>query len=113
MSQLYLQFLQLSQAVETQNTAVRNIDSNALLLLEEITVQNLDGKTLTVTQAMALKKLASPATLHRKIDALREAGLIEQIFVGKNRRKKYLVPTKDTHAYFAKLSKAIMSAVNS
>ena len=77
------------------------------------TSQHLAEKPLSVTHAMALKKLASPATLHRKIDALREAGLIEQIFVGKNRRTKYLVPTKDTHAYFAKLSKAIMSAVNS
>ena len=113
MSQLYLQFLRLAQVVETQNTAVRNIDSNGLLLLNEIALQHFAGKTLSVTQAMALKKLASPATLHRKIDALREAGLIEQIFVGKNRRTKYLVPTKDTHAYFAKLSKAIMSAVNS
>ena len=113
MSQLYLRFLRLAQVVETQNTSVSDIDSNALLLLNEIALQHLAEKPLSVTQAMALKKLASPATLHRKIDALREAGLIEQIFVGKNRRTKYLVPTKDTHAYFAKLSKAIMSAVNS
>ena len=113
MSQLYLRFLRLAQVVETQNTSVSDIDSNALLLLNEIALQHFAGKTLSVTQAMALKKLASPATLHRKIDALREAGLIEQIFVGKNRRTKYLVPTKDTHAYFAKLSKAIMNAVDS
>ena len=113
MSQLYLRFLRLAQVVETQNTAVINIDSNGLLLLNEIALQHFAGKTLSVTQAMALKKLASPATLHRKLDELREAGLIEQIFVGKNRRTKYLVPTKDTHAYFAKLSKAIMNAVDS
>ena len=113
MSQLYLRFLRLAQVVETQNTAVRNIDSNALLLLEEITVQNLDGKTLTVTQAMALKKLASPATLHRKIDALREAGLIDQVFEGKNRRTKFLKPTKIADSYFEMMSKAITSAVNS
>ena len=113
MSQLYLRFLRLAQVVETQNTSVSDIDSNALLLLNEITLQHLAEKPLSVTQAMALKKLASPATLHRKLDELREAGLIEQIFVGKNRRTKYLVPTKDAHSYFAKLSKAIMSAVNS
>ena len=113
MSQLYLRFLRLAQVVETQNTSVRDIDSNALLLLNEIALQHLADKPLSVTHAMALKKLASPATLHRKLDELREAGLIEQIFVGKNRRTKYLVPTKDAHSYFAKLSKAIMSAVNS
>ena len=64
MSQIYLQFLRLAQVVETQNTAVRNIDSNGLLLLNEIALQHLAGKTLSVMQAMALKKLASPATLH-------------------------------------------------
>ena len=113
MSQLYLQFLQLSQAVETQNTAVRNIDSNGLLLLNEIALQHLAGKTLSVTQAMALKKLASPATLHRKIDALREAGLIESVFEGMNRRTKFLKPTKVADSYFGMMSKAITSAVNS
>ena len=113
MSQLYLHFLRLAQVVEAQNTAVKKIDSNALLLLNEIAVQHVAAKTLTVLQAMALKKIASPVTLHRKIDELREAGLIDQVFEGKNRRTKYLVPTKDAHAYFAKLSKAITSAVNS
>jgi DNA-binding MarR family transcriptional regulator len=44
---------------------------------------------------------------------LRKAGLIQQIFEGKNRRTKYLVPTKAADAYFAKMSKAITSAVNS
>jgi len=44
---------------------------------------------------------------------LREAGLIEQVFEGKNRRTKYLVPTKEADTYFSKMSKAITSAVNS
>ena len=113
MSQIYFRFLRLAQVVQAQNTAVRNIDSNALLLLEEITVQNLDGKTLTVTQAMVLKKIASPATLHRKLDELREAGLIESVFEGMNRRTKYLKPTKVADSYFGMMSKAITSAVNS
>ena len=111
MSQLYLRFLRLAQVVETQNTAVINIDSNALLLLNEIALQHLAEKPLSVTHAMALKKLASPATLHRKLDELREAGLVDQVFEGKNRRTKFLVPTKLADAYFAKMSKAISSAV--
>jgi len=41
-----------------------------------------------------------------------EGGLIKQTFEGKNRRTKYLVPTKAADAYFAKMSKAITSAVN-
>ena len=43
---------------------------------------------------MTLNNIVSPATLHRKLDELREGGLIEQSFEGKNRRTKYLVPTK-------------------
>ena len=113
MSKLYLRFLRIARAVEIQNTPIKNIDSTALLLLNEIAVQHLDGKNITVTQAMLLSNIASPATVHRKLDELREAGLIEQVFEGKNRRTKYLVPTKEADSYFAKMSKAITSAVNS
>ena len=61
---------------------------------------------------MLLSNIASPATIHRKLNELIEAGLIEQVFEGKNRRTKYLVPTKEADAYFAKMSKAMTSAVN-
>jgi hypothetical protein len=113
MSKLYLRFLRIARAVEIENTPVKNIDSTALLLLNEIAVQHLDGKNITVTEAMLLSSIASPATVHRKLDELREAGLVEQVFEGKNRRTKYLVPTKEADSYFAKMSKAITNAVNS
>ena len=113
MSQLYLRFLRIAREVDVQKTPVKNIDSSALLLLNEIAVQHLDGKNITVTQAMLLSKIASPATVHRKLDELRAAGLIEQLFEGKNRRTKYLVPTKEADSYFAKMSKAITNAVDS
>ena len=113
MSQLYLRFLRIARGVDIQNIQVKKIDSTALLLLNEIAVQHYDGKNITVTQAMLLSNIASPATVHRKLDELREAGLIEQVFEGKNRRTKYLVPTKEADSYFAKMSKAITSAVNS
>jgi DNA-binding transcriptional ArsR family regulator len=113
MSQLYLRFLRIAREVDIQKTPVKNIDSTALRLLNEIAVQHLDGKNITVTQAMLLSNIASPATIHRKIDELRAAGLTEQVFEGKNRRTKYLVPTKEADSYFAKMSKAITNAVDS
>jgi hypothetical protein len=113
MSRLYLRFLHIAREVDIQKTPVKNIDSTALLLLNEIAVQHHEGKNITVTQAMLLSNIASPATVHRKLDELREAGLIEQVFEGKNRRTKYLVPTKEADSYFAKMSKAITNAVNS
>ena len=113
MGKLYLRFLRIARDVDVQKTPVKNIDSTALLLLNEIAVQHHEGKNITVTQAMLLSNIASPATVHRKLDELREAGLIEQVFEGKNRRTKYLVPTKEADSYFAKMSKAITSAINS
>ncbi len=108
-----MRFLRIARDVDVQKTPVKNIDSTALLLLNEIAVQHHEGKNITVTQAMLLSNIASPATVHRKLDELREAGLIEQVFEGKNRRTKYLVPTKEADSYFAKMSKAITNAVNS
>jgi len=113
MGKLYLRFLRIARDVDVQKTPVKNIDSTALLLLNEIAVQHHEGKNITVTQAMLLSNIASPATVHRKLDELREAGLIEQVFEGKNRRTKYLVPTKEADSFFAKMSKAITNAVNS
>ena len=113
MSNVYLRYLRIARAIDILKKNSNSIDSTALQLLNEIAVQHFDGKTLTVSQAIALNKIASPATLHRKLDELREAGLIEQSFEGKNRRTKYLVPTKEADSYFSKMSKAITSAVNS
>ena len=84
-----------------------------MLLLNEIALCHIDGKTMTVTQAMSLVNIASSTTIHRKLDELREAGLIEQVIEGKNRRTKFLVPTKTANAYFDMMSKAITNAVNS
>ena len=113
MSQLYLRFLRIARGVDIQNIQVKKIDSTALLLLNEIAVQHYDGKNITVTQAMLLTKIASPATVHRKLNKLIEVSLIEQVFEGKNRRTKYLIPTKEAESYFAKMSKAITNAVDS
>jgi hypothetical protein len=94
-------------------SSLQAIDATAMLLLNEIAVRNLEGKTITVTEVMTISTIASPATIHRKLDELREAGLIEQIFEGNNRRTKYLVPTKTANTYFDKMASAITTAVNS
>ena len=111
MSKVYLRYLRIALAVDIFNNNIDSIDSTALELLNQIAVHHFEDNALTVSQCLALKKIASPATIHRKLDELREAGLIEQIFKNKDRRTKYLVPTKLADAYFAKLSKAITSAV--
>jgi DNA-binding MarR family transcriptional regulator len=104
MNNLYLRFLQISRALSLQKSAANNIDPTATLLLNEVALRDIDGKTMTVTEAMSLAYIASPATIHRKLDELIEAGLIDQVFEGKNRRTKFLIPTKTANAYFDMLS---------
>lgn len=112
MSNLYLRFLRIARALNQNKTTIKAMDATTMLLLNEIAIQHFDGKDLTVTEAMNLSQIASPATIHRKLDELRELGFIEQIFEGANRRTKFLVPTKLANAYFEKMSEAMTNAVN-
>ena len=112
MNKQYLRFLRLARALNQNKSIVKDVDATAMLLLNEIAIQHLDDKPMTVTEAMLLSNVASPATIHRKLDELRELGLIEQSFEGKNRRTKYLVPTKLANTYFDKMSEAMTGAIN-
>ena len=111
MRETYLRFLSLAQALD--GASVPTVDETGRHLLQLIALRHAQGNALTVTDAMAMSAVASPATIHRKLDALREAGLIDQTFEGKNRRTKYLVPTAVADAYFAKLGQVMSDAVAS
>jgi DNA-binding MarR family transcriptional regulator len=111
MKEIYLRFIALAHALEGTTAAVSTVDVTAKQLLNVIASNHAQDKTLTVTDAMALTSIASPATIHRKLDDLREAGLIEQSFVGNNRRTKHLTPTKAAEKYFANLGEAIKQSI--
>ncbi|WP_310610167.1 hypothetical protein [Limnohabitans sp.] len=103
MKEIYLRFLALANVMDGKSVQLSAIDETAKQLLNVIASHHAQGKPMTVTQAMALSSLASQATIHRKLDDLREVGLIEQVFEGKNRRTKYLVPTNSANEYFSNL----------
>ncbi len=107
---IYLRFLNLIHALEGhENAPVMDLDAKRIL--EIIAVRHAENKPLTVTDAMAMQHVASPATIHRKLDQLRELGMIETQYEGKNRRTKYLVPTHTAHDYFEQAGKAMEHAV--
>jgi len=108
--QIYLRFLNLIQALEVE-AQTPAMDLDAKKLLELIAVHHAQDKPLTVTEAMALNTIASPATIHRKLDQLRELGMIDTVFEGKNRRTKYLVPTEASHKYFENIGKVMQAAL--
>jgi Fe2+ or Zn2+ uptake regulation protein len=107
--QIYLRFLNLIHALDGGDQAPA-MDLDAKKLLEVIFVRFAEQKALTVTEAMSLNNIASPATIHRKLDQLRELGMIDTVFEGKNRRTKYLVPTQAAHAYFDQIGQAMRQA---
>ena len=110
--QIYMRCLNLLHALEGGEHAP-SMDLDAKKLLEFIAMRHEQQKPLTVTDAMALATIASPATIHRKLDQLRELGMIDTVFEGKNRRTKYLVPTKAASDYFANMGKAVQQAIAS
>lgn len=105
----YMRFINLTHAVTSQWEGA-GIDLLSLRLLEAIAIAHSEGAALTVTDAMTLNAIASPATMHRKLTNLLDAKLIEQVFEGKNRRTKYLVPTAQASKYFEQLGKALILA---
>lgn len=107
---VYLRFLTLLHNIEGKGE-FHSLDLNAKKLLETIAVQHFQGKSLTVTEAMTMSHIASPATIHRKLNTLREIGMIETLHEGTNRRTKFLVPTSQANRYFEEHSKTMHQAV--
>jgi DNA-binding MarR family transcriptional regulator len=106
---IYLRFLSLLHTIEGKGE-LPQLDLDAKKLLEVIAVRHTQGQPLTVSDAMALTHVASPATIHRKLDLLREIGMIETQFEGSNRRTKYLRPTTQAEKYFATVGEVMHQA---
>jgi len=106
---VYLRFLSLLHAIEGKGE-IPNLDLDAKRLLEVIGVRHSQGKPLTVSDAMAMTHIASPATIHRKLDLLRDIGMIDSYFEGTNRRTKYLCPTPQAEKYFNQVGEVMHKA---
>ena len=113
MPNVYLKFLQNIAALEPIQLKYKDLSPTAILLLNEIAVEDFEDQPLTVTQAMGFNALGSPANLHRKLDELLDAGMISFLYNGNNRRTKYITLTQAAFDYFQTKSKAMVQAVNS
>jgi predicted transcriptional regulator len=111
MAHVFLKFLQNIASLEPIQLKHKDLSPTAILLLNEIAVKDFEEQPLTVTQAIGFNALGSSANLHRKLDELRETGMIEFRSIGKNRRTKYLYITKVAFDYFQIKSKAMVQAV--
>ena len=102
MRHIYLRFLNLMEALDTLG-----VDGSCRRLLEIIAIAHTNGQPLTVSQAMKLHQLASPATIHRKLQQLIDAGLVQQSAFALNRRTKLLAPTAKADHYFRQVGRLI------
>ena len=106
----YVRFLELIQTIEGRG-ALSEMDLDAKKLLEVIVVSDSKGKTLTVTDTMQMSHIASPATIHRKLETLRQLGFIANEYVGENRRTKYLKPTSAATKYFEQVGSVMQKVL--
>lgn len=111
MKSIYLSFLALVDALQGEVSEMSTIDLEAKRLLEVIAIQHNNNEPLKVMDAMRLDSIASPATIHRKLQQLEKAGLITMVHMGTNRRKKYLIPTPAAQTFFEQASKAMTQAM--
>ena len=102
----YMKFLKSRHEIDDELV----IAADERELLEVIAVNAYQGKPLTVMGLMGMVHLASPATLHRKMDNLITLNLIALHYEGKNRRTKYVKLTTNAYDYFDKAGAALEKA---
>ena len=102
-AQAYLRLVKVVLSLESQ-APFKDLDQASIKLLEVIALGELEGAPLQVSKAMELKLIASPASIHRKLEALRAQGLIDHVYIEGNWRTKFLKPTELALAHYAKIS---------
>lgn len=112
MKDIYFNFLKLRQKLDQTALTYAMLDEISCKLLEIIAAEHQQGQTMTVTDVMLTRRIASPSTIHRKLIGLLDTGWIEQVFEGRNRRTKYLVPTAAANEYFAQLDLLMTHAID-
>jgi DNA-binding MarR family transcriptional regulator len=110
LAQAYLRFLQLAQAIDG-HPDLPQLDANERALLEALALDWHNGTPMTVMQAMALKHLGSPATLHRRISRLRKLGMIEPLEDEHDTRIKRLMLTATARSYFEQMGETLRTAI--
>lgn len=113
MPNFYVNFLSAAHLFESSTNPVCKLNEKEKHLLQCIALRSEEGKCMTVTEAMSLSNVASPATIHRKLKNLLSLGFVSHKTHGPNRKTKYLVPTKFTDKYYASLGVAMCESMSS
>ncbi|WP_181360717.1 hypothetical protein [Variovorax sp. WS11] len=99
----YLQFVRLARALRD----IPLMDAMEERILNGLAAKWAAGESVRVLEAMDLDVASSPTTVHRRLRSLREKGLVTFADDHGDSRIKYIVPTAQARAYFAKLRQVI------
>ena len=108
---LYFDFLlrcEQQQALINQSSG--HISSKLTVMFLVLATRHANGQAMTVSEAMLQPEMASSAALHKRIDDLREAGMICVVFKGSDRRTKFLAPTDKGQRYLQLMGNLLQAA---
>ena len=107
----YFQFLKIIQLAKSSHT-ITELTPNEIQLLQEIALSHFEGQAFTVKQALKLKDLGSPATLHKRIQHLRKGGFLRTEKKDTDHRTKHLIATPLAILQFEFLGLAMQKAID-
>jgi len=103
---LFFRFQQIVQSLRTL-PHLKDLTPEHEALLNLVGAHWHAGETLSVRQAMRNEHLGSPATIHKRLQQLRSAGLIDLRTSDQDSRKRMIVPTAEAIGFFSGQAKAI------
>jgi len=105
---IYFRFLNLVRSIE-ELPDFPKLDATENELLNVVATQWKKGERLLVSDAIAMRQIGSPATLHARLKQLRDKEMINYV-IETDGRKKYIEPTDVALKYFAQISDCMVQA---
>ena len=107
---VYLRFLQLSQAIRGL-PALPPLDALEDRILGWVARSAREGERLSVRDMMARDEFGAPATIHARLKSMREKGWIV-LADTEDARRKQVALTEAALKHFAQLSRCLVKAAN-
>lgn len=105
----FMRYLDQALLIEA-HAPLTQLDAVERQLLEIIVSRWSQGQTMTVREVMDLQRIGSPATMHRKLAHLRQAGFVQALVDEDDTRIKHLHPGEPALAYFSAMGSALQEA---
>ena len=100
----YCEFLRQRNEIGRTHLS-KKLDMECLQLLDLIVIAMHEKRELSVSDALALQEVGSPATIHKKLQILRDFDLVSASFTT-DKRTKVLKLTDKARAYYDEIETA-------